>query len=261
MKHTIHKGLATKLCSVVLVGAGGTGSQMLSGLARMHMGLQSLGHPGLKVTVYDPDSISISNVGRQLFALSDVGHNKAIVLVNRLNQYYGMDWNAVPEKYTGEFQMNHDLYITCVDTKAARATIHRAFADSCGYSPVYWLDMGNGLSDGQIVLGEPIRSNTPGKRKSGYNPLRLPTMTELFPSLLDGSPEDEDTPTCSLAEALERQDLMVCQSIATFALHMLWRLFLSGGVDFSVQFVNLMSGRVSPLYVDTKAWKRFGVKR
>src|ERR1039457_5234490 len=103
MKHTVRQGILTSKCSVVLIGCGGTGSQVLSGLARLHLSLIALGHPGLDVHAYDPDTVSNSNVGRQLFAQSDVGLNKASVLVNRLNMYYGLSWKATPSKFKGGF--------------------------------------------------------------------------------------------------------------------------------------------------------------
>lgn len=40
--------------TVFVVGAGGTGSQVVTNLARMSMALQSLGHPGLHLTVLTP---------------------------------------------------------------------------------------------------------------------------------------------------------------------------------------------------------------
>lgn len=42
--------------TVNLIGAGGTGSQVLTCLARLDTALRGLGHPGLFVTLYDPDT-------------------------------------------------------------------------------------------------------------------------------------------------------------------------------------------------------------
>ena len=57
-----------------VIGAGGTGSQMLMGLAQLHTAMIALGHPGgLDVTVIDSDQVSEANVGRQMFYPSDVG--------------------------------------------------------------------------------------------------------------------------------------------------------------------------------------------
>jgi hypothetical protein len=44
----------------------------------------------------DGDTISPTNCVRQPFARSEIGHNKAIILVNRLNLFWGLKWEAVP---------------------------------------------------------------------------------------------------------------------------------------------------------------------
>ena len=49
--------------TVFVIGAGGTGSQVATGLARMSVALQALGHPGLHVTVFDPDTVTEANIG------------------------------------------------------------------------------------------------------------------------------------------------------------------------------------------------------
>ena len=49
--------------TIHVAGAGGTGSQVITNLARMNVALQALGHPGLHVTVFDPDIITEANIG------------------------------------------------------------------------------------------------------------------------------------------------------------------------------------------------------
>ena len=83
--------------TVNLIGAGGTGSQVLTGLARLDVTLRALGHPGLFVTLYDPDIVTEANIGRQLFGYSDMGLNKAQCLITRINNFFGNDWKAVPD--------------------------------------------------------------------------------------------------------------------------------------------------------------------
>ena len=80
--------------TVNLIGAGGTGSQVLTCLARLDVTLRALGHPGLSVTLYDPDIVSGTNIGRQLFSDSDIGLNKAKCLITRVNNFFGNDWKA-----------------------------------------------------------------------------------------------------------------------------------------------------------------------
>ena len=62
--------------TVFVIGAGGTGSQVITNLARMSMALRALRHPGLHVTVFDPDTVSTANIGRQLFSETELGLNK-----------------------------------------------------------------------------------------------------------------------------------------------------------------------------------------
>ena len=85
--------------TVNVIGAGGTGSQVLTCLARLDTALRGLGHPGLFVTVYDPDTVTEDNIGRQLFSPSDTGLNKAQCLVTRVNNFFGNGWRAVPDIY------------------------------------------------------------------------------------------------------------------------------------------------------------------
>lgn len=80
--------------TVFVIGAGGTGSQVITNLARMSMALQALGHPGLHVTVFDPDTVSQANIGRQLFSETELGLNKAVSLVTRINRFFGYAWTT-----------------------------------------------------------------------------------------------------------------------------------------------------------------------
>jgi len=252
LKHTIQSKLLTGTVEVALVGCGGNGSIFLTELTKIDKAMRELGHPGgLHVTVFDADTVSVSNIGRQNFYMSDKGLNKAVVLVNRVNICCGVNWSAVPENFPPKGYYQPQIIIGCVDTKSSRRLIAK-FASSKAVP--YWLDLGNGLSTGQVILGEPLRSNESAKMR----PMRLPTITDLYPVILDESiPEDESIPTCSLAEALERQDLFVCRSTVTFGAQLLWTLFRKGGVDFHGHFINLLSGMVTSLEVDPAAWARF----
>ena len=99
--------------SVALIGLGGNGGQMLTGLAKLHQAMIALGHPaGLHVTAFDNDLVSESNVGRQLYYATDVGQNKADVLVQRVNRCYGLDFESRPERLTERSLVyNYDLII------------------------------------------------------------------------------------------------------------------------------------------------------
>lgn len=248
MDHLIHPRLISDMIEIHLAGCGGNGSQMLTGLARLHVAIRALGHPGLHVIAWDPDEVSRANVGRQLFSPADVGQNKAAVLVNRLNAYYGLAWDAAPAVWC-ETGRPPGIVISCVDSAKARREIG-AGVDGIE-NLYYWLDLGNRAEDGQVVLGCPVWDDD---HRDNY-PERLPTVLELFPELMAMKREDT-APSCSLAEALERQHLFVNQAVVTPALQILWQLLRFGKTDWHGAFINLRTGRTVPLPVDLATWAR-----
>lgn len=254
MIHNIDSRLLTRAVKVVLIGAGGTGSHVLRRLATMHLAMVELGHPeGLDVLVIDPDTVSKSNVGRQNFWPSDVGQPKAAILVNRCNMLMGTGWQAETAKVTdnSRFMRTPDIVIGCVDNRKGRGAILAALKRSARHS-AYYLDIGNREHDGQIVLGEVFEAGY--KREN-----RLPHVADLYPDIIDGSLDaTDDTPSCSLAEALEKQSLFINDTMANAACNLLWQLFRYGRLTHHGQFVNIKSGRVTPLPIDPDAWKRFG---
>jgi len=258
--HRLPAHLAAKQVKVLLVGAGGTGSRILERLVCLHKALLALGHPaGLAVTVVDPDRVSSSNIGRQLFYPGDVGHYKADVLVNRANMQLGNTrWKSRPFKLdTGSSGMeSFSLVIGAVDNRSARLAILRCL-ESCAGGVRYWLDCGNRAEDGQVVLGEVV-----SRKRATEDKLRLPHVGELYPQLIDPTAEDpDDGPSCSLAEALEKQSLFINPAVADFAMVLLWNLFTKGQIDTHGAFINLQRMVVSPLKVDPEVWARFGVIR
>ncbi|WP_176211919.1 ThiF family adenylyltransferase, partial [Acidithiobacillus thiooxidans] len=119
--------------TIVVIGAGGTGSQLLTGLSRMVVALQSLNMAAPEVIVCDPDTVSRANVGRQLFSPSDIGQSKAHTLVNRINQYFGLNWQSYHGKFTPKIAKSRVIYISCVDSRSARQEIYEAIKESASY--------------------------------------------------------------------------------------------------------------------------------
>ena len=150
--------------TVNLIGAGGTGSQVLTCLARLDTALRGLGHPGLFITVYDSDIVTEANIGRQLFSPSDIGLNKAQCLVTRMNNFFGNDWKAVPDIYPAALKDARrdnlaNMTITCTDNIKSRLdlwNILKAVPVSeyrSHETPLYWMDFGNTQDTGQVILG------------------------------------------------------------------------------------------------------------
>ena len=207
------------------------------------------GHPeDLHVTVMDRDVISPTNCVRQPFSF-EVGLYKAVVLINRLNLFWILGWEAVPEHLTRKEPLDRvDVVIGCVDARAARAVIRECTSRWSATS--YWLDVGSTSDAGQFILGEPV--NHVNRRSR----IRLRTVSELYPESVDSSLDDDELPSCSALEALDRQEPFVNQVLGQHALALLARLFRYGCVSYHGGFGNLREGCGGRLPVDPELWRR-----
>ena len=201
--------------TVNVIGAGGTGSQVLTCLARLDTALRGLGHPGLFVTVYDPDTVTEANIGRQLFSPSDTGLNKAQCLVTRVNNFFGNGWRAVPDIYP--------------------AILKDARRDNLANIT------------GQVVLGTvPKKIKQPVSRLyETVSSLKVITRMVKYTKVK----EKDSGPSCSLAEALERQDLFINSTLAQLGCNILWKMFRHGMIEHHGLYLNLETMRVNPIAV------------
>lgn len=250
--------------TVSLIGAGGTGSQMLTCLARMSHAMLALDYPGLHVTVYDDDNVSEANLGRQLFAECEIGLNKGVALINRINRFFGTNWKAVPKRFEEDTLERMpdggatNLFISCVDTAKARFSIAEILR---GYergnrtyrrnNALYWMDLGNSRETGQVLLSTIGALAQPKAER--YRPEgNLPFVTDTFRTLLEVADTTDNTPSCSLAEALTRQDLFINSTLANMGVSLLWQLFREGLIVNRGFFMNLHDFRVQPIKVEVK---------
>lgn len=222
--------------SILLVGAGGTGSAVLNNLVRLHTTLIALGGNGLKVTLCDMDTISEANIGRQSFFPQDIGRFKADVLIERVNRTFGTEWLSYSnpiENYPGLA----NITISCTDSVESRKVIQKRFKENKSDVPqnksLYWIDCGNLKFTGQVIMGsqkikqpEQVNYETTDKLK---------TILDLYPDLKDV----ENVPSCSVSESLSRQDLLINSFIANFGVQMLWQLLRYQYIDYNGLFFNL----------------------
>lgn len=240
-----------------LIGAGGTGSQVLTALARINFALNELDHAGFSVRLWDDDFVSSANLGRQLFAESELGLPKSVALINRVNRFFGTDWKAETTKFEmreeGKLPKNAvaNIYISCVDKVSARFGIADLLKnlEGIGYHsnrPYYWMDFGNSRDSGQVILSTVGKIRQPQSEK--FETVEsLPFVTDEFRQLLKVSETQDDTPSCSLAEALERQDLFINSTLAQMGCSLPWSLFRNGLTENREFFLNLKNFQSQPL--------------
>jgi PRTRC genetic system ThiF family protein len=248
----------TNPVTINLIGAGGTGSQVLTALARMNHALTELNHAGLSVRLWDNDIITEANLGRQLFAESELGLHKSVALINRINRFFGTNWKAETQKFErnglGKIQgnMKSAIYISCVDNVKSRFEIAEIL-DELKYDKgyyrnqcKYWIDLGNCQFSGQALLSTIGNIRQPNSEK--YETVaNLPFVTDEFGELLKHSETEDDTPSCSLAEALEKQDLFINSTLAQMGCSLLWNLFRNGLTENRGFFLNLKNFQSQPI--------------
>ncbi|MFA6057268.1 MAG: PRTRC system ThiF family protein [Taibaiella sp.] len=256
--------------TVNVIGCGGTGSQVLSSLARMHSALTALGHPGLFIRAIDPDKVTSANMGRQLFSPSDIEEYKCMVLIGRINRFFGTEWEALPVLYNSTSSISSaNITISCVDTGKARKEIKAALkkvADGLKprkkvpghyisqptiepyHQPYYWMDFGNTMDRGQMVIGTVMPVPQPKSEK--YDCVRsLSTVDKLHPDIFRDNKNDDQGPSCSLAEALHKQDLFVNTNLANFGLGILWKMFRELHIKYHGCYMNLDTMSSNPIKI------------
>lgn len=189
---------------IVIVGLGGTGSQIARSVARIIYDMRQARMHTPQLALFDPDLIEAKNVGRQLYVEADIGQPKARVLMRRFNMALGLDIAA----YEGPFDIQETTYrhntlvIGAVDNHEARRSL--AKLRGC-----IWIDAGNHFNNGQVVIGNSGHYDTVLKgikgEKGKYR--NLPTAPLLFPNLLEPEPpKPEPEPDVSCAELVAKRD-------------------------------------------------------
>lgn len=247
------ESMTSGVIKVLLIGLGGTGSAIVSDLFQLHGTLVAIGHDGLHVTAYDGDHVSQANIFRQQFWSHDINHNKAEVLINRLNQFGNTDWVAVPRYLEKEdlYNEKYDLVITAVDKASVRVLVGEAleYRKRMGL----WLDLGNDNHQSNVLLGSQSSHGT-GAAK------RLPTPYELFGSQWrEASINEVDVNSCSTLQAITKQTFGINSMTAKSAVSMiLFPLLRNGELRHHGLFIDLHDADISKMPVDPLQWSLYG---
>ena len=216
--------------SILLVGAGGTGSEVIRHLAKMHGSLIGLGHPGFFVTVSDPDTIGIENLFRQPYTPREIGLFKASQLVSRVNETYGTQWqSAFYDWEDKDNKKDYNIVISCVDKISVRRTIEKRVYKTNSSQPyakgLLWMDFGNGFDFGQVILSDTY----------SLKDKILKNVFDIYPKAIDPAEE----PSCSLAMSLGKQDLFINSIVPDLGMRMLWSIIRKAKIEYNCIFVNL----------------------
>lgn len=189
--------------SVHVVGAGGTGIEILRKLSQFHIALKNSGHPGIRVVVWDGDIIEEHNLCRQLYHRDEIGMMKSRALVKRYNEFFGFRW-SFRDNVTPSSIINHGcIIIGCTDTIFSR----RILLDIAkNRKSTIYIDCGNGKDYGQVLVQKGPKG----------------VITDWLSQDLK---EDVETPSCSIADSLGKQNVMINGWVAQIACQAFHDLF------------------------------------
>ncbi len=245
------------------MGCGGTGGFVAEGLCRL------LKDSDIPILLIDHDRVEPHNLLRQNFYAGDVGKFKSQALAERLARQYGrrIGFSVYPymqdlvgENLGGGFTTLavRGLIIGCVDNANARRTI----GENMSFSN-WWLDAGNGLASGQVLLGNARRgADLEGAFSEMYSQVeRLPIPSWQLPSLLaPPTKEKTDTLDCAEAVAAEEQGPVINQAMATLVLEFVHRM-LKGTLTWMGAYIDLGAGTLQPVPAEPETVARMcGVK-
>ena len=238
----------THQITVTVVGVGGNGTQALHDLAKIHMSLVALGHPGLFVTAIDPDIVETPNIGRQKFSEADLGCLKAEIMISRINRFYGLNWRCIADMFISNKWKGSNILISCIDNVKGRKIMEGAFKHKKSHieyqKPMYWLDFGNGKDFGQFVLGS-NEITQPDSYEDKTS--KLKNVIDMFPNMEEN--EEISGPSCSTREALLKQDLFINSILVSTGMSLLWRLLSDYNIDYHGGYVNLNKGVTKPIKI------------
>ncbi len=160
------------LYSLIVIGAGGTGTYVLKELSRFLSGNDV---PNIRrMTIADGDRVEEKNLARQAFQKEDIGINKAAVMADVLNSAFSLKWESYGEYITETEQLNDMVYpdsipvvVGCVDNHPCRMVLEEFFASvkNCCY-----LDSANEFDTGEVVFSYKAEDTVMSPCRSHYFP-------------------------------------------------------------------------------------------
>lgn len=229
--------------TVSVIGAGGTGSFVMSRLARLHKALNFMDHPGFYVKLIDYDKVEEQNVGRQLFTSDDVGFYKAERIVSKINIAYDLAWKCSLSDHPDD--INKNLIISCVDNTETKQRIIDDFYSKVD-EPVseqsikyYLIDCGNGKDFGQVILSDVNK--------------KLKNINDFFGrDLSKFDTKERQGDGCSYRIKLEEQDLFINDLVSIYAVNIIKDLIINKRIYYQGVFFNTTEFLTNKIFIQNE---------
>ena len=109
------------------------------------------------------------------------------------------------------------------------------------------MDFGNAQTTGQVIMGTVQKKISQPKSKLYKTVESLKVITQYVK--YSAVKVEESGPSCSLAEALQKQDLFINSTSAQLGCNILWKMFRQGTIEYQGLYMNLDTMKVNPIAV------------
>lgn len=221
--------------SIIVVGAGGTGSYILKEFSRYLYDNRKAKDMIFNMSIIDGDLIERKNIRRQAFQEEDIGQAKASILASVLNEAFELKWNAYHQYVIKVDDIKSKcgsawgkkiipVIIGCVDNHAARLVCEEFFAkeEDCIY-----IDSANEFAEGEIVFAA---------KKGGK--VVSPCRSVIFPDILEGDLRNVEEMSCTELNEVAPQHITANMMAGVIILQALTSLFEQGRVTTGVTSFN-----------------------
>ena len=109
------------------------------------------------------------------------------------------------------------------------------------------MDFGNTQASGQVVIGtipKKIKQPESGLYETVAS-MKVVTRLVKYARVK----ESDSGPSCSLAEALKKQDLFINSTLAQLGCNILWKMFRHGMIEHHGLYLNLETLKTNPILV------------
>lgn len=186
---------------IVLIGAGGTGSNLLSPLCRLLNNLQDI-----NLIIVDGDFYEEKNQKNQNVQEFQLGKSKSETMCKMIQKTYNNLNVSYINEYLDESNINNlkniiskknTILIGAVDNNLARKLLDNIFYDT-NIKNIVYIDSGNGTIErtGQIIIGY---------KKD--NSIILNPVSMYFPRILEEEKKNEEERSCSVIQNEQPQNI------------------------------------------------------
>ncbi len=239
-----------------IVGLGGNGSFLARHAACLVTLLQTMGKQ-VSLTFVDPDQVEEGNIPRQNFCPAEIGYYKAEALARRYSAAFGIPIGYLPTSFESAMVSSEwnllTVLVGCVDRASGRIALgevlqrNRDYAARHSAPRIWYLDLGNGVDYGQVLLGttDRVEDLAPAFCLSavpGCSLLPSPLLQQ--PGLRESAPEELEGPTLSCAQLLaaRAQSMTINAAMADEAADYLYRLLVTGDLKRFATYIDLPTG-------------------